>query len=104
MSRGMPESGDREQDIFEFALRERILRDTWLSFKIKLRADKQLEPECAVKKYLEEEAKFEEELKWLNEDRKKVVAHNASFPPKGQAKPTIRARNIGDFAPTGVHI
>ena len=58
MSKVVQHLGNREQELRELAIRERKIRDKWLSFKKRLRANKSLDPDYAEERYRQEEAKF----------------------------------------------
>ena len=62
-----------EQELRELTRRERKLRDKWLSFKKRLRANKSLDPDCADERYRQAEAKFDVAMQRLQEQREKFM-------------------------------
>jgi hypothetical protein len=73
MSKGVRQPGNSEQELKALAGRERKVNDKWVSFKKKLRANKSLDPDYADEKYREEEAKYNDAMKSIEEEREKIL-------------------------------
>ena len=74
MTQSTPQPDRTEQELRELAGRERKAREKWVSFKKKLRLTKGLDPDTADRKFRVEEAKFEAEMRLIDERRAKVMA------------------------------
>jgi len=72
--RPVPNPDQPEQKLRELAGRELKTREKWVSFKKKLRANKGIDPDLADQKYRDEEAKFDAEMRLIDERRAKLMA------------------------------
>jgi hypothetical protein len=73
MSEDVQPPGAHEQMLTALDYQERKIRDKWVSFKKRLRADKSLDPDCADQKFREEEAKYEEAMNLISEQREHLT-------------------------------
>jgi hypothetical protein len=74
MSEEVEQTGDSDQELRLLAVQERKLKGKWESFKKVLRGNKTLDPDCASRKFDQEQAKYEEAMKLIEQEREQIIA------------------------------
>lgn len=74
MSNSEQQPGESDRALRALAVRKSKARNKWVSFKKALRTNKRLHPDVAEKTFGAEKAKYDREMRWINEQREKSLS------------------------------